>query len=72
MKIDKKRFELREIGSGKKAHIFPKNLQSVALCLMGPARGEVLKNVADEDICKDCAREYNVVSRSPALAIFMR
>ncbi len=68
MKIDNKRFVLRRIGKDKKAHIFPKNHLDTALCLRGPADEESLP---DEKICKECAKDYPAVSKSPVFAMFM-
>jgi len=68
MKINDKRFVLWQIGGGKRGHIFPKNNLGKALCLRGPAGTESLP---DDEICKDCAKEYPIVARSPVFATFM-
>lgn len=60
--IDMKRFAFDKIGKGKKWHIFPKNYQFKALCLRGPRVG--LQGCGDLDVCKECQKEYPIVSRS--------
>lgn len=68
MRINKRRFVLRRIGGGKRGHIFPKNNLGKAICLRGPAGKESLSN---DEICKECTKEYPVVARSSAFATFM-
>ena len=68
MEINKKRFVFYRIGKGKKAHIFPKNHLDKAICLRGPAGKESLP---DDEICKECVKEYLAVVKSSVFAMFV-
>jgi len=65
MKIDIKRFRFVKSKKGKKFHIFPKNrFFNKSLCLMLD-KDEIVDNRNEiENVCKVCAKEYEIVKDS--------